>query len=375
MIFSWGNEQTIFKDDISYKNNIGTLLKHDIDILFISRSSKSYYLNFLIDEDEEKKFYRYLYIPISEMKLRALVTGGVTLYECLNIEEVIVYDLYHNFELFRCFCTKFDSIDEEALPEKEEFLPPISESIINKLFKFDTGELCFILSGNKVSNHTISFDKLSKFLIASQKLASDSTYFYCEENSINKPSSVELLVQAQNAASFAVTTIAKDSVTVTALEETMSTYTHKLLTLDTKEIYELLDNIPIYFAKSLFAFYNVVLSNKYESIVKTKKKSFYLNTEKIRQIKSRVNDAKYIREEPVETKKGYLVGANIKTRYFYFIDDETGESFRGKISEDYEEEFHKITLDDKKIRIAHFKKLVEFKFNDFVQSYELIDLK
>lgn len=373
MIFNWEKLQTVMDDCINYKNHIATLLAHDVDILFISQFSNQYFLNFLVDEDEDKELLRYLNVPISTMQLRALVTGGATLYECLKVDNIFIYDLYQNTKLEKCYSLAFKNIDKEALPNKDELLPPISETIVKKLFDFDTGKLSFILSGKSVSNHTISFEKLSKFLIASQDLASDTTKFYCEENDLKQPSNVELLVEAQQAASFAITTKAQDEIIIEALNEIMPKYTQNLLISTPSEVYNLLDRVSsINFLKSLFAFYNIVLSNKYESIIKTEKKSFYLNSDKVKQIKTSVNNANYARQEYI-TVIGYLVGGNIKTRYFYFLDKETKTSLSGKISEDYPHA-HTLDLSDKKIRTARFKKITKITFNKFIHTYELIEL-
>lgn len=373
MIFKWKKLQIVLNDCINYKNHIATLLTHDIDILFISQFSNQYFLNFLIDEDEDQELLRYLYVPISTMKLRALVTGGATLYECLKVDNVFVYDLYQNTKLEKCYSLAFKNIDENALPNKDELLPPISETIVKKIYGFDTGKLSFILSGETVANHTISFEKLSKFLLVSQNLASDTTQAYCAENNLKQPSNLELRAEAQQAASFAITTKAHDDIIIEALNATMSKYTKNLLTSTPSEIYKLLDEVSsIDFLKSLFAFYSIVLSNKYESIIKTEKQSFYLNTDKVKQIKKSVNDAKYARQDHI-TATGYLLGGNIRTRYFYFFDKETKTSLSGKISEDYPNS-HTLDLSDKKIRTARFKRITKIKFNNFIHTYELIEL-
>lgn len=373
MYFSWPKLQTLITDNIQIDNLIVILIQHDEALLFVTKNDGKYFLNYLIDEDETQR--RYLYVPISHMSLRALVTQGISLFECLKSENLFIYDLNNNSEISFAAIVNFDSISEDALPEPYELLPELTQSIIDKIFNFESTDLCFILSGENLNNHSIPFEKLSKFLLNAQKVSSEATSYYCMQHGFGIPSETELRVTTHQAASFAINTYVRDNVILDAINEVIPTFTQKLLSSNPTQMYDLLDSIPTSFAQSIFAYYNTILSNKYESIIKIKNQSFYLNTNRILRIKENVNNANYIREEIINSK-GYLVGGNIKTNYFYFVDKENGITYKGRISEEYlsVHRSKSLFLSDQKIQKAKFRLSIEFKFSKFNQFYELLEL-
>lgn len=373
MYFSWPKLQTLITDNIQIDNLIVTLIQHNEPLLFVTKNNSKYFLNYLIDEDEVQR--RFLYVPISHMSLRALVTRGISLFECLKSENLFLYDLNINSQISFTANVDFDDISEDALPAPYELLPELSQNVIEILFDFESTDLCFILSGENLDNHTMSFDKLSKFLLNAQKVSSEATNYYCLQHSFNIPFDTELRVTTHQAASFAINTYVKDDVILDAINEVIPTFTQKLLTSNSTQMYNLLDSIPTSFAQSLFTYFNTILSNKYESIIKIKNQSFYLNTSRILRIKENVNNANYIREETINSI-GYLVGGNIKTNYFYFVDKENGITYKGRISEEYSSvhESKSLFLSDQKIQKAKFRLSIEFKFSKFNQFYELLEL-
>lgn len=375
MYFNWPRLQSSLTDAISINNHLVTLIEHDGPLLFVTTNTNkdTYFLNYLIDEDEDKDIRRFLHIQISHMKLRALVTQGITLYDCLNTNNLYIFDLDYSSEIILSAEINFEMLDKEALPASNELLPELSKNIVEALFGFESSDLCFILSGSNVEHHSMSFDKLSKYLNGAQKITSETVVFYCETNNLQQPIDTELRVTSHKAASFAINTYVKDNIVLEALINTLPKYTEMFLTLNSTEIYNILDEIPTSFAKSLFSYFNIINNNKFESIIKIKNKSFYLDREKIKLIKENIDNAKYIREEHINST-GYLIGGNIKTEHFYFIDKDTNETFRGHISEDYSSSHTTLTLSDTQLRKAKFKLSIKYKFNSFVQEYELLEL-
>jgi hypothetical protein len=373
MYFKWPKMQSTIVDSISIETHVVTLIEHNGPLLYVTKHSSLFFLNYLIDEDEEKLIRRFLHIPISHMKLRALVTQGVSLFNCLQSDILYIYDLDKTSDVLLTAQINFQDIDETALPIANEYLPELSNDIINKLFGFESEELCFILSGKNLENHSMSFEKLSKFLINSQQIATEATNFYCEQKELQFPPITDLRVTTHKAASFAINTRAENSIVLDALSKILPEYTHRLMTLNSSEIYNLLDTLPVNFARSLFEYYKLTLRNHYESIIKIRNKSFYLNTDSVKTIKKNVNDAKYIREEILHIT-GFLIGGNVKTNYFYFIDKELNIVYRGRISDDYSSNHADLILSDKKVRKATIKLSTNFKFSKFVQIYELQEL-
>jgi hypothetical protein len=374
MYFKWPKLQSSMVDNISIKEYIATLIEHNGPLLYITKNSHTFFLNYMIDEDEEKQTRRFLHVPISHMKLRALVTQGIPLRDCLQAENLYIYDLDRDSGVVIAAQIEYQNIDDDALPNAKEYLPQLSDEIIDVVFGFKSDDVCFILSGRSLENHSMSFDKLSKFLIGTQQIATEATNFYCEQNTLEIPSEIELRVTAPQAASFAINTRVMNDVVLDAISTIIPEYTERLLTQNSRSIYSLLDTVPVSFAQSLFEYYKLTLRNHYESIIKIKNKSFYLNIDRVKQIKKNVNDAKYIREEVVNAT-GYLVGGNIKTNYFYFIDKESKITYRGRISEDYSSTHNSsLTLSDTKIRRAKFNLSTKFRFGKFEQIYELLEL-
>lgn len=373
MYFNWPKLRPSLTDAININERVVTLIEHDEPLLFVTKKENIYFLNYLIDEDEDKDIRRFLHVKISHMQLRALVTQGITLYNCLNTDNLYIYDLDYLSNIILSVEVKFEQLDKEALPISSEYLPELSESVIETLFGFEASDLCFILSGSNVENHSMSFDKMSKYLNGAQKIASEAAIFYCETKTLQPPVDMELRVLAPKSASFAINTYVKENIILEAINELLPKYTQLFSTSNSAEIYNILDEIPTSFAKSLFSYFNIIMSNKFESIIKIKNKSFYINAEQVKLIKNNVNNAKYIREEPINST-GYLIGGNLKTDHFYFIDKETQVTYKGKISENYSSSHETLILSDKKIRKAKFMLSTKYKFSSFVEEYELLEL-
>lgn len=374
MFFNWPKLQSIAPYNIDVSNNIViTLIEHNGPLLFITKEENRYYLNYLIDESENEEERRFLHLPISHMKLRALVTQGITLYECLKSENIYIYDLNLKSEIIFYSKIKFEDLDLKALPIDDELLPKLSEDAINKVFGFKSEPLCFILSNDSTKDHTMAFEKLSKYLENIQKVASETTSFYCDTNNIKMPYDTELRVTTYQAASFAINANSSNKLMITAIQDVLPKYTNMLLKSNHKEIYDLLDSIPTNFAKSLFSYFNLILNNKYETIIKVDNRSVYLNSGWVKEIKKNVNAANYIREEFINAT-GYLIGGNIKTNYFYFIAKEDEQTYRGRLSEEYTATHPNLTLSETSLREAKFKLSIEFKFNSFEKKYELLEL-
>ncbi|MCB4782064.1 MAG: hypothetical protein LGB70_04380 [Sulfurovum sp.] len=372
--FKWPLLQSVLTEiniDLEYE----VLIEIDIPLLYITKSDNQYFLHYLIDEDRDLKKLRYLYIPISKMKIRALVTNGITLFNCIDTDNLHIYDLDLDDNILFIARIDYNKIDLDALPKKDSLLPPMSQGIIDKLYGVENNkELVFILEGDKVNQHTIPFNDLSTYLVRTQHVVTDAASYYYDENDMGVPINSELRVVSTNAASFAINSRAIDKNTLKAIEEVIPKYTEIFINSDKEIIYEILDTLPTKLSQSLFDYYKFILNNDYESIIKIKTKSVYLNKDYVKIIKANINGADYIREETI-TKVGYLVGGNINTKSFYFLNKEDNKAIRGHFSKDYiDTHSSTLILDNKKIWKAKFKLSIQYKFSDFKKTYELLEL-
>jgi len=373
--FKWPLFQSL-STDINIELGYDILIEADIPLLYITKSFNQYFLHYLIDEDNDLEKFRYLYIPISKMKIRALVTNGITLFNCINTDNLYIYDLDLEDNILFTARIKYNEIDSKALPKKNSLLPPLSQEIIDKLYGVENNkELVFILEGDKVNQHTIPFNDLSTYLNRTQQVVADSANYYYDENNMGVPINSELRVISTNAASFAINTNAIDKNILKAIEEIIPKYTEIFINSDKQAIYDILDILPIKLSQSLFDYYKFIMKNDYESIIKIKTKSLYLNKDYVKIIKAHINGADYTREEAI-TAVGYLVGGNINTKSFYFINKEDNKAIQGHFSKDYIDTHPAtLTLDNKKIWKAKFKLSIEYKFSDFKKTYELLELE
>ena len=373
--FKWPLLQSVLTD-INIELDYDVLIEVDIPLLYITKSFNQYFLHYLIDEDRDLEKFRYLYIPISKMKIRALVTNGITLFNCINTNNLYIYDLDLEDNILFTARIEYNEIDFKALPKKDSLLPPLSQGIIDKLYGVENNkELVFILEGDKVNHHTIPFNDLSTYLNRTQQVVTDSASYYYDENNMGVPINSELRVISTNAASFAINTNAIDKNILKAIEEIIPKYTEIFINSDKEAIYDILDILPTKLSQSLFDYYKFILKNDYESIIKIKTKSLYLNKDYVKIIKANINGADYTREESI-TAIGYLVGGNINTKSFYFINKEDNKAIQGHFSKDYIDTHPStLTLDNKKIWKAKFKLSIEYKFSDFKKTYELLELE
>ena len=362
--------------DININQNYIVLVEDEIPLLYVTKSLNQYYLHYLIDEDDDAQKRRYLYLPIKKMKIRALVTRGISLLDCLKSDNLIIYDLGKEDNFLLKANIKYEDINKEALPENDSYLPPISDNVIDILFGIENNkELVFILEGDRVNHHTIPFNDLSTYLNRTQQVVTDSASYYYDENNIGVPINSELRVISTNAASFAINTNAIDKNVLKAIEEIIPKYTEIFIKSDKQAIYDILDILPLKLSKSLFDYYKFILKNDYESIIKIKTKSLYLSKDYVKIIKAHINGADYTREEFI-TAVGYLVGGNINTKSFYFIKKEDNKAIQGHFSKDYVDTHPStLILDNKKIWQAKFKLSIEYNFSDFKKTYELLELE
>lgn len=371
--FKWSPSQSIVMD-INLDAGYEVLIEHDIPLLYITKEFKQYYLHYMIDKNGDIR--RYLYLPISKMKLRALVTNGISLYESLMQENLYLYDLDIDDNVLFVKPIKHSDIINDALPKNDIFLPKMPDSIIDSLFGTENNkELVFILEGKQVQQHSIPFNDLSTYLSRTQQVISDSSSYYYEENNINIPINSELRVITTNAASFSIHANAIDKNLLTAIQEIIPKYTEKFIKSDIQVIHEILDILPTRLSQSLFNYYKFIFKNDYESIIKIKDKSLYLNKEYIKKIKLNINNAEYIRKESI-AGEGYLLGANIKTNSFYFVDKEGLKTIKGHFSKAYLDTHPStLTLSDEKLWKAKFQLSIEYNFSEFKKNYELLELE
>lgn len=375
MRFSWPSYRRIIPGIFSPGNHLITFIEHEIPLLFLTVSDSSLHLNYSIDEDEETDTIRYLHVPITKMQSRALATAGLSLYYCLEAENIHIYDVNLDGEISLTAELDFSEIPSDALPPKDEKIPPLSEKAIKDFLGFDTGDLCFLLENEETQNNTLSFDKLSKFLNVTQKLASESTSYFCEKSNTSAVTvDSELRVVASKAASFAIVTTTKNEIVKDAISELIPEITNLFLNNSPEQLFNYLDSLPQTLILSFFNYCKQILNNKYESIITHKKGSLYLNHSDVDTLKNNVNNANYSRTEDFEAI-GYLVGANLKTNYFYFEDIERNLFYKGYMSTEFAATHTSLTLSESMITWkAKFNVKTEFKFSNFKHSYELVSL-
>lgn len=374
MKFKWPPFQYLLPGNFTIGEIIYTLLEHEIPILYVSTKNNELFLNYFIDEDDDNSLDRFINVPISKMKLRALVTGGVDLLSCLQCEQLYLYDVNWSGEVSFSTKVEFSKIPDEALPTEGVVLPEFSEEFIDEIFGFTSGELCFIVSDNSTEN-TISFDKLSKFLSSTQKLALRSTIYYCDDYEIDSSNiNTELQVVAHKAASFAIVSKVKDPIVLESIYSTFSKLTIAFLNYENDEIYDLLDRLPVKLAESIFEYYKQILENDYSSIIKIKNKSLYLDSSQAKTIKLKVNSSSYIRKETVYVT-GYLLGVNVKTSYYYFEEKKNGIPYRGKFDPDYLNSHNSFTVNSETLWKAKIEHCTEFKFSRFITTHTLKNLE
>lgn len=375
MQFKWPKMQKlVFNPTFSDEVLEYVLIEHEVDMLFVSKDKGTYYINYLIDEDIELHVLRYLCFEVSKMEVRALVTRGVSLYECMEDKAMFIYDVDSSDER-AWYPITFKKIPIEALPEKNALLPPMDDKIVKDIYGFSLGEVCIIIDTNGEDNNLLPFSKLSKLLDCSQAVADAATTYYCEEYGAER-SSISSVIQAEalQAASFAVLAKVSNEEVKKSISEILPRITLGLINKTQQQVYEILDHMPEVLARSFFEYYKFVLKNKVESIFYVDSKSFYLNEHRASKIKKNVNSANYVRES-TENIKGYLVGANVKTGSFYFENQARTERIRGKVAEEFLDTHASITIDESTLWSAKITKHTEFRFSNFKQSFTLHGLE
>ncbi|CAK8723293.1 MAG: hypothetical protein CDV28_10397 [Candidatus Electronema aureum] len=371
MNFNWQDYRQKIPSFFSPGKHFLTLMEYEFPLLFISSAEESLYLNYFIDEDE-CGIIRYLHVPISIMKIRALASGGIALYDCINAENIHIYDLNQDGNVSFVAELDFSNIPTDALPPKEEKIPALSKDIINSvLYGFDPGELCFILSSKTTSKHTLSFNKLSNFLKTTQNLVSKLPLYNKAVDRCITSDDYELSAVALKAASFAVTATTENESAKNAISTYIPEITNLFLKSSPDDIRRYFDLIPKELILAFFEYYKEILSNKYEFILQHKSGSMYLNYSDVEKIKRNVNNANYSKKEYLE-KEGYLIGANLNTNSFYFEDIEKN-IYKGKMSSDFLTSRSEVTL-SKITCNASFKIETEMKFSKFTHFYELLKI-
>lgn len=371
MNFHWQDYRQEIPGTFSRGKHFLTLMEYEFPLLFVSSAEENLYLNYFIDEDDSG-IIRYLHVPISIMQVRALASGGLALYDCINTKDVHIYDVNQNGSISFVAELDFFSIPAEALPPEEEKIPALSKDIINsRLYDFDPGELCFILSSKDTLKNTLSFNKLSSFLKTTQDLVSKLPLYKATPNCATSDD-YELSAVALKAASFAVTATTENESAKNAISIYIPEITNLFSKSSSDEIRSHLASIPKELISALFQYYKEILNNKYESILQHKSGSMYLSYSDVEKIKRNVNNANYSKTEYIE-KEGYLIGANLNTNYFYFED--TGKNiYKGKMSPDFISSRSEVTM-SKIIYRASFKIEIEMKFSKFTHYYELLKIE
>ncbi len=369
MIFEWPS----YRQKISFSPGVKflTLMEYNFPLLFISKINEEFYLNYFIDDDDEWKI-RYLHAPISMMKIRALASGSLALYECLNTENIHIYDIQDDGAVLFAAELNFSEIPVDALPPKEETIPPLSNDKIKELYGFELGDLCFVLSNSDTEKHTLSFSKLSNFLKATQNIVSKLPLYNKYSNSLSNADDYELRAVALQAASFAITATTESE----CAKRVVATYLPEMVRIFSKNppeiIYSYLHEMPKELIFSFFEYCKEILNNKYEFILKHSKGFMYMNHSVAEQIKINVNNANCSKTEEVEVA-GYLIGANLNNNSFYF-EDINSNIYKGKMSKQFAESHSEVKLSKIACK-ALLRSEIEIKFSKFTNSYELLKLE
>ena len=370
MNFNWQNYHQIIPSCFSAGKHFLTLIEHEFPLLFVSSKKECFYLNYFIDEDGYG-IVRYLHVPISKMQIRVLASGDIALRDCLNSEKVQIYDIYQDGNVSFAAKINFSDIPSDALPPEGENIPALSIDVISKLYGFNPGELCFVLSSKETENHTLSFNKLSNFLKSTQSLVAKLP-LYNKENNRTSSDDYELRAVALEAASFAIKASTENEKAKNAISVYIPEITNFFSKSTSEAIRDYLDILPKELSLAFFEYYKEILNNKYEFILQHNKGAMYLNYHDIEKIKRNIDNANYSKIEFLE-KEGYLIGANLNTNAFYFEDTEKN-IYRGKMSDHFISSRSEVTLSKTACR-ASFKIEIQMKFSKFTHFHELLEIK
>ena len=167
MHFTWRNFEE--KEPINRGELFIELERFIFPLIFITKREKDYFLNYLIDESVDR--LRYVFAPISQAELRALVTSGRSIRSCLSALHPIIYDEYPDGRIVNFGSIHGTIIPDQALPGRDVFLTDVPADEISKIFEFDISGFQFVLSGGRITRGIIPFTQYSEFLTNVQKLA------------------------------------------------------------------------------------------------------------------------------------------------------------------------------------------------------------
>ncbi len=371
MIFEWPS----YRQKISFFPGVNflTLMEYDFKLLFVSSISDKFYLNYFIDEDDNEGKIRYLYTPISMMQIRALASGSLAIYECINTKDIHIYDIGNDGVVLFSAELDFSEIPKDALPPEYESIPPLSKDKINELYGFDLGDLCFVLSSSDTGNHTLSFNKLSNFLKVTQNIVYNLPS--CNGASVNQSSSddYELKAVALKAASFAIISTTKNEQAKKDISIFIPELINFFIRKSPDEVYSKLHNMPKKLIGAFFEYCKEILNNKYEFILKHSDGFLYINHLNIEKIRKNVDAANCSQVEEIEVS-GYLIGANLHNNSFCFENIDGDKIYKGKMSRDFKSSNSVITLSKISCK-ALLKNETEIRFSKITNSYELLKLE
>lgn len=371
MIKSWPLLQSIVWPKENIGEVIGTLVGYEHDFLILLKKDNKFRLQYLADMDENNACLRYIVVEIDKMRLRGLLTSCYPLNDCISNRPIAIMDYNYNADEYIFYQSDGVAIPLECHPEQNLVLPAIHERFIQLAMGFVPSNCCIIVGGEAVSNNSISFADYSKLLSSIQRASNECLG---TENLKNISYNPNLRVEAQQAASFAIQIIAEDIQAADLLGSKINEFS-ELFTNGSKEaIYDVLDKMPTSLAKALFSLYGLTMSGGLEILYKLGKHYCYLDGSRSHLIRSNINDARYVRNEEV-VAHGYLVGANLKTNYFYFEEIDNGSRYRGKLSEEFSALNGKLTIDEETIWRATFIATTEFNFAKISQKYLLTKLE
>ncbi len=371
MIFEWPS----YRQKISFFPGVNflTLMEYDFQLLFISSINDRFYLNYFIDEDDNEGKIRYLHTPISMMQIRALASGSLAIYDCINTKDIHIYDIGNDGTVLFSAELDFSEIPKDALPPKDESIPPLSKGKINELYGFELGDLCFVLSNSDTTHHTLSFNKLSNFLKVTQNIVYNLPL--CNKISGNQSVSddYELKAVALQAASFAIISTTKNE----CAKKDISIFIPELINFFTRrspdEVYSKLYNMQKKLISAFLEYCKEILNNKYEFILKHSDGFLYVNHFGIEKIRKNIDAANCSQVEEIEIS-GYLIGANLHNNSFCFEDIDGNKIYKGKMSRDFTSSHPEITLSKTTCK-AWLKNEIEIRFSKITNSYELLKIE
>jgi hypothetical protein len=141
------------------------LLEYEGPQLVVLRDGEQRYVGYVADELEDGR--RWIQVPVTNLEIKALHRGKLTLREVLEKTELVICDTSPSGETLRLWLAPPASIPEDCLPDHGVELPEFAR---DPAYQAEPDRLAFECEGAAVGHGTITFDCLASVTGALQRL-------------------------------------------------------------------------------------------------------------------------------------------------------------------------------------------------------------